>query len=97
MNQLLRKPSAWVPIVASVGMLAFLLTYLALFGVHEPQEDEGTPAHVFQLWVVFEFFTISVFAVRWLSQMPKAAFRILALQILAALVPFVIVFLLESQ
>ncbi|MBI5457337.1 hypothetical protein HY971_01245 [Candidatus Kaiserbacteria bacterium] len=59
----LKKPGAWIPIALSLGMLAFILTYVAMFGVAapDPNADEGTPAHLFQLWLVLEALMIPFF------------------------------------
>lgn len=94
MKSLLKKPSAWIPIAMSALALAMFLGYLSLFGnVHH--EDEGAPAHLFQLLMAGQLPIIAFFALKWLPQKPKPALQILALQILAALVPFLTVFFLE--
>ena len=56
MSSILKKPSAWVPIILSLAMLAFILILLALQGVPapDPDADEGVAAHLFQLWLVLE-------------------------------------------
>lgn len=97
MYSLLRKPSAWVPIALSLGMLAFIFTYIMLFGVSAPQQnkDEGTPAHIFQLWLVLEAVMILFFAITWLSKEPKQALIILAIQIIAVLAACAPIFILE--
>lgn len=76
-----KKPSAWVPIVLSLGILAMELWFLMLAGPPQPEADEGVAAHLFQLWLVAEFFLVAFFAVKWVPQTPKQAFPILALQI----------------
>jgi len=93
---MIKKPSAWVPIALSLAILVFILTYIALFGITapEPDADEGTPARLFQLWMVVEFLMIAYFAARWLPQMPKQALFILAVQIIAALAACSPVFIL---
>jgi hypothetical protein len=67
-------------------MLAFILTYISMFGTTpEADADEGTPARLFQLWLVLEVFMVAFFSVKWLPQMPKQALPILAIQIIAVL------------
>ena len=97
MNPLLKKPSAWVPIALSLGMLAFILTLIAMFGIPtpDPNADEGVAAHLFQIWLVLEVLTVSFFAVTWLPQRPKEALFILAVQIIAVLAACAPVFLLK--
>lgn len=87
MNSLLKKPSAWLPIVLSLAMLVFMLVYIAIFGAPAPQPDadEGVGAHIFQLWLVLEVLLVAFFALTWLPRAPKEASFILAIQIIAAL------------
>ncbi len=97
MGPILKKPSAWIPIAMSLAMLAFILTYLAIFGVSapNPDADEGTPAHLFQLWLVLEVLMVSFFAVKWLPQKPKQALFVLAIQIIAVVAACAPIFYLE--
>ena len=84
MNLIIKQPSAWVPIVMSVAMLAFILIYIVMFGIVY-HEDEGTPAHIFQLWLVIEVFLIAYFVIKWLPQKPKETLIVLVIQIVAVL------------
>jgi len=68
----------------SFAALLFLLIYLAMFGVVY-HEDEGTPAHLFQIWLSLEMIMILFFAVKWLPQKPKQASFIFLIQIIAVL------------
>ena len=57
MNSIIKKSSAWVPIVLSLGMLAFILILLVgVYGVPapNPNADEGVAAHPFQYFVLKE-------------------------------------------
>ncbi|MBI2188664.1 MAG: hypothetical protein HYU37_16315 [Acidobacteria bacterium] len=49
--ELLAKPSAWGPIALSLVVLAVMLTSIVVFGPPAPQPDEGTAAHLFQIWL----------------------------------------------
>ena len=42
---MLKHPSAFLPVVMSLGALATVLVFVALHGT-APQADEGTAAHV---------------------------------------------------
>ncbi|MEK7514601.1 MAG: hypothetical protein AAB587_02155 [Patescibacteria group bacterium] len=95
LGPLITKPSAWVPMAMSLAALVMLLGYLAIFGVTEPQEDEGTAAHLFQLLMGGQLPIIAFFALKWLPQMPKQALFVLTLQFLAGLAAFTPVYLLE--
>jgi len=80
----------------SLAALTLVLGYLAMFGITEPQADEGTAAHLFQLLLAGQIPIAGFFALRWLPRMPGQASQVLALQIFAALVPFALVFFLEG-
>ena len=94
MNSIIKKPSAWIPIVIPLIFFAYLVIYITVFGIVR-EEDEGTPAHLFQLWLVLEPFMVGFFAVKWFTRAPKQTLLILVLQIAAALFPISIVFFLN--
>lgn len=84
MNATIRQPSAFLPVAMSLVALALVLSHIALFGiVHEA--DEGTAAHIWQILMAVQAPIIAFFAIKYLSQRPKQALLILALQIVAAL------------
>ena len=77
--QLLKLPSAFVPLLLSVTGLAIVLGHAVLYGTaHEA--DEGAAAHIFQILMVSQVPVIAWFAVRWIKKAPGAALRVLALQ-----------------
>ena len=84
MSQLIRRPIAWVPIAMSLAILVMVVTTLSMSGVAR-QADEGTAAHIFQLWLVVEVVAVAAFAVEWLPRLPRAALAVLIVQILCAL------------
>lgn len=84
MLPLSRKPSAWVPIAMSLAIFAMLLYHLLIIG-EQREDDEGTAAHIFQLWLVAEVFIVGYFLARWVPQQPKEGTVILVIQILTAL------------
>lgn len=91
MFSLIKKPSAWTPIVISLGILAMLLGYLLKNGlVHET--DEGTAAHLFQIWLVLEFLGLSFFGLKWLPRQPKQALVVVVIQCVAAFLPLSLVY-----
>jgi hypothetical protein len=83
-NQMIRRPLAWIPVAMSLAILTMVLTTIGLSGAVR-QEDEGTQAHVFQLWLVLEVVLVVAFAVAWVPRRPKQALVVLAIQILCAL------------
>ena len=78
----------------SLAALVMLIVYVSLFGVVR-NEDEGTPAHLFQLLMAGQVPIMLFLATKWLPRMPKQALAILAFQLLAALAPFSLVFVFE--
>ena len=85
MYSILKKPSAWIPIVLSLTVLAILILSIAMFGPPVRQPDEGTGAHLFQIWLVLEVLMVAFFAIKWLSRVPKQALLVLAIQIITVL------------
>jgi hypothetical protein len=92
-RNLLREPSAFLPLTMSAMAIAIVYGHAAMFGVvHE--SDEGTPAHIFQLLMVVQLPIILYFMVKWLPQAPRQSLPVIALQALAVIVAFTGVFLL---
>jgi hypothetical protein len=92
LREMIRKPSAFVPLAMSLAAIALLLGYLIVHGP-APQEDEGAAAHLFQLLLVAQLPVIAYFALRWLPRFPRQGLEVLALQAfagIAALAPVVI-------
>ncbi len=79
----------------SLTFFAAMLISFGIFGVPARQPDEGTGAHLFQLWLVLEVLMLAFFAIKWLAQAPKQALFILALQVASALLVLAPVFLLK--
>jgi hypothetical protein len=59
----LQQPIAWLPFVMSLMPLVLLLGYVAIFGIVH-QEDEGMPAHLFQLILVAQLPIVAFFAIK---------------------------------
>ena len=94
MTALLRKPSAWLPMLLSLAALLLIVGHVALVGVAR-QADEGTEARIFQLLMVVDVVAITAFAVRWLPVAPKPALTVVAVQVLLAAIPLVTIAALE--
>jgi hypothetical protein len=92
---LFKRPSAVIPIALSLGALAAMLTSFAIFGVPHREADEGTAAHLFQIWLVLEVIGVAFFAIRYLPQKPKQAIWILVVQVVAVIAACAPVFLLN--
>ena len=89
---MLKHPSAFLPVAMSLGALATVLVFVALHGT-APQADEGTAAHIWQLLMAAQVPIVFFFAVKWLPRSPRQAVPILGLQVGAALVAAMPVFL----
>jgi hypothetical protein len=96
MNSLsmLKHPSAFLPVVMSLGALATVAVFIALHGT-APQEDEGTAAHIWQLLIAAQAPIALFFAIKWVPRSRRQAVPILALQVGAALAAVAPVFLLR--
>jgi hypothetical protein len=89
MNAVLKKPSAFIPMVMSLSALAIVLGHIAMFGAAR-EADEGTAAHLWQVLMAGQVPLVALFAIKWLPQTPRQALPVLALQAsagLAALAP----------
>lgn len=92
---MLRRPTAFLPLVMSMAALALVIGYVTLNGVPpaSASHDEGTPARVFQLLLAAQVPIMMVFGITWLPRAPRQALLVLVLQaaaILMALAPVVI-------
>lgn len=90
----IRHPSAFLPVLMSLGAIATLVIHIARFGVTR-EADEGAAAHIWQLLMAAQAPIILFFAVHWLPKNANDAWRVLALQIAAALAAIAPVFILK--
>jgi hypothetical protein len=81
---ILRRPSAFLPVAMSLAALSLIGAQIATAGV-VPQRDEGLAAHLWQLLMAAQLPVILYFAVTWLPRAPRWASVVLAIQILAVL------------
>ena len=91
---LLKQPSAFLPLAMSLAALADVLIFLALHGP-APQADEGAAAHIWQLLMAAQVPIVLFFAIKWAPQSPRQAVPILALQAGAALAAMAPIYLLH--
>ena len=80
MSGLIRRPSAFIPVLMSTAAMAVLIGYVAMFGTAR-QTDEGTAAHLWQLLIAGQLPVIAYFAIRWIPADPGRAVLVLAVQI----------------
>ena len=81
---LLKKPSAYLPLLMSLAALAIMLLHVGIVGTAR-EADEGAAAHIFQLLVSGQVLVAGYFALRWLPTAPCQATLVLVLQALAVL------------
>ena len=89
MTELLKRPSAVLPLAMSAGALATVIAYATMVGTAR-QADEGAAAHIWQLLMLGQVPVAAIFAVKWLPVAPRQALAVVALQVgaaLAAMVP----------
>ena len=79
MLDLLKRPTAFVPLAISAGFLIPLLVGVAQETLVR-QPDEGIGAHLFQSLIPLQVIIIAAFAVSWLPKRPRPAILVLALQ-----------------
>jgi hypothetical protein len=75
--------SALLPLALSLAGLALVLGHVATGGAREA--DEGTAAHLWQLFMAAQAPLIGLFAAIWLPRAPRAAALVLALLAVAVL------------
>jgi hypothetical protein len=92
-SALLRRPSAFLPLLLSTAALSLVIGYVVMYGVAR-QQDEGTTALLWQLMMALQVPIIVAFAANWMQRAPHAAVRVLALQVAAMLTAMAPVFLL---
>jgi hypothetical protein len=80
---MLKKPSAFVPVVMSLAALTVVLAYVAILDTRR-EVDEGAAARLWQLLMAAQFPLLVFFAIRWLPRSPKKAMLVMALQASAA-------------
>jgi len=87
MQNIIRKPSAWLPIAISLVVLTSILGYVAVatFGV-VPEDGSRIFSIYFQWLTLAQVPIIVFFAIKWLPRQSKQAALILALQIIAAVI-----------
>ena len=81
---LLRRPSAYLPVVMSLAALVVVLSQVALIGINR-EADEGAAAHIFQILVATQVPIAIYHAIRWLPGSPASGIRVLLLQVAALL------------
>jgi hypothetical protein len=97
-RELLKHPTAFVPLLLSGSALALIIGYVALFGTDpSPTGDENAAARIFQLLLAAQLFVMIFFAAEWLPRAFRAALLVLLLQTAAAAVPFVTILTLEAR
>ncbi len=81
MRPILKYPTAWIPVALSFAILGMFWLYTRGIMLPDPSGDEGTAAHLFQLWLALELLLIAFFAVKWLPRRPHDAALVLILQL----------------
>ena len=80
---ILKRPSAFVPVTMALAALAVVVTHVAISGTAR-EADEGTAAHLWQLLMAAQIPVVAFLMIKWLPQAPRSALSILALQVAVA-------------
>jgi hypothetical protein len=97
-RSLFKQPSTWIPLAMSLAALAMILVFAAINGfASSGNGDEGAPARIFQLIMLVQLPIAGYFAVKWLPKQPKQSFMVLALQVIAWIIPIVTIIYVESR
>jgi hypothetical protein len=91
---IVRKPSAFVPIMMSLTALVLVLGHVATFGVVR-EADEGATAHLWQVLMAGQLPVLAFFAIKWLPRAPRQTLYVVLLQAAAALASMAPVFFLK--
>ena len=90
-TSMIKKPSAFMPMVMSLAALATVLIHITLYGIAR-EGDEGSAAHIFQLLITAQVPIVAFYLFKWLPNHPRLALEVLALQVVAVLAAFAPVF-----
>jgi hypothetical protein len=91
--EVMKRPSAFLPVAMSIAALATCAVHGALHGWAR-EADEGSAAHIWQLLVGGQLPIVAFFALKWLPRAPRQAVLVLVLQTLAGLAAVAPVYLL---
>ena len=94
LSQMIKRPSAFLPLLLSSAAVGTVLVHIARFGV-APQADEGAAAHIWQLLMAAQVPIIAFFTIRWLPASPRQGLYVVALQLVGVITAMAPVFLLH--
>ena len=83
LGSLLKKPSAFIPLVLSGIALVIVVVASTVLGAARRQ-DEGAAAHLFQMLIVLQVPIALYFAYCWFPNYPRQTVLVAVLQIAAA-------------
>jgi hypothetical protein len=93
-GDIMKQPSAFLPLAMSLTALALVLVHIAIYGAAR-EADEGPTAHLWQLLMAGQMPVLAFFAIKWLPRAPRQTLGVLALQAGAALASMAPVFFLN--
>jgi hypothetical protein len=92
---MVRKPSAFVPLVMSLAALTVVGVALITGHLLVREQDEGWAAHLWQLLMAGQLPVLAFFLIKWFPRDPQHALYVLGLQITAVLAAMAPVYLLH--
>lgn len=93
-GSILKQPSALLPLAMSLTALGLVLVQIVFFG-NNPQPDEDTTAHLWQILMAGQLPILLFFAIKWLPKAPRQTLYVIGLQAAAVLASLAPVFLLK--
>lgn len=96
LSKIFTIPSAWIPLLMSVCAMGLIIVYVTLFGITKNSGDEGTPARIFQMLLLFQIPFIAYFISKWVKKDPKQFLPILIIQLAAILLSVATIVVLEG-
>jgi hypothetical protein len=93
---LLKRPSAYIPMLMSLAGLALIFGHVSLAG-NVRQEDEGAAAYIWQLLMAGQLPFLAWFAIQWLPRRFREALPVLVLLAGLGLANLVTLYWFESH
>jgi hypothetical protein len=67
---IMKRPSAFLPLVMSLTALTLVLGHIAIYGAAR-EADEGAVAHLWQLLMAGQMPVLAFFLIKWLPRAPR--------------------------
>lgn len=89
-KELIKRPSAFVPVLMSITAIIILLYNIMIVGVEQKQGEEIVTG-IYEILIIWQLPVIAFFAFKWGSQNFKNGLIVLLIQILAIAAGFILI------